>query len=207
MLANGGPVDQALPGETGEVDRLEASFQQELGQCAPPPGNVHEAVSGEPRQHVEVAEPAGARPDDDVAVEVVLVVEPGDRAQAARLVELGETVGQRGPDDGLEVPQVDVEVEPARLCERRYSPGIALSFGSKGETIEILDVGERLDRLRSLEVVLKPSKRLDRHVDVDHLADVLRPPAGGVDEMFGFDLISGDEPGRDDDVAGSLEPG
>ena len=67
---------------------------------------------------MEVVEPAGAWSNDHVAVEVVLVVETSDRAQAARLVELGKPVRQRGPDDRFEVTRVDVEVEPSRLCKR-----------------------------------------------------------------------------------------
>src|SRR5437667_3324217 len=75
-------VQQPLPTEPRQVDGRVAAGQEQFGHGPPAAGRVHQPVAGEAGQQVEVAEPARPRADDDVAVEVVLVVETRPRADA-----------------------------------------------------------------------------------------------------------------------------
>src|SRR6185437_11038852 len=97
---------------------------------------------------------AGPRSNDRIAVEIVLIVEAGQRILASGLLELREAVRQRRPDDGIEIAVIDLEIEAARLEQGRHAAGIALAFGAKGQPIDILEIGQRLDRLLRLEIVL-----------------------------------------------------
>src|SRR5262245_45506384 len=102
-----------------------------------------------------IAESVGSRSDDGVAVEIVLVVEAGHGAGAFCTLELGESVRECGPDRVLKVVAIDGEVVAAGLVEGGYPAGVALAFGTEGESLGVLEVGQRLDGVLGFEVVLE----------------------------------------------------
>ncbi len=64
---------------------------------------------------------------------------------------------QYRPDGVLEVVAIDGEVVSARLRQRRHTPGIPLSLGPKGQALRVFEIGQRLDGLLRLEVMLEPA--------------------------------------------------
>src|SRR5580698_596046 len=123
---------------------------------------MHEPVAGESGQQVKVAKPASPWPDDHIAVEVVLVIEARQSADAPGPLELREPAGQRRPDDTFEVTAVDGKVVAPRLSERRHTAGVSPAFRPECQAPGVLEIRQRLDRILALEEVLVPAQRLDR---------------------------------------------
>src|SRR5438105_7952413 len=108
-------------------------------------GRVHHAVSREAAHHEEVVHPAIPRADDRIAVELVLLVEAGPGPPAPASLELGKTVRERGPHDGLEIFVVAVEVVAAGLAGIHQPAGKALALGPEREPLHVLHVRQWLE--------------------------------------------------------------
>src|SRR6266566_2702802 len=191
-LAERRAIENPLVAEPGQIDRLVSARQEQLGHGPAAARCMHAPVAREPRQEMEVSEPAGGA-DDHGAVEVILVVEPRQRARTPRPLELREAVRQSGPDDPLGVRVVDVEVVAAWLDKRRDAAGVAPALRPECESLRVLDVWQWLYRLLRKEEVLEATERLYGDLDVHHGADVLGPGTGGVDEVSRLDSLAGSE--------------
>src|SRR5476649_596134 len=99
-------VHDAPPAEPCEVERLEATMQDELGDGAACRRCVHQAVPREAGGEIEVLALALPRPDDRIAVEIVLVVEARQGVLALRLLKLWEAMRQRRSHDVIEVIEI-----------------------------------------------------------------------------------------------------
>src|SRR6185437_16778188 len=83
-------LGDARPAEAGEIDGFVAPVEDQLGKRPPAPRRVHQAVSGKTGGEIEILARAGPRSNDRIAVEIVLIVEAGQRILASGLLELPE---------------------------------------------------------------------------------------------------------------------
>ena len=118
------PLDARVT-ESRQVERSETPVQDVLGNGAPCRRRVHHSVAGKTGDHVEVVERPAPVADDRVVVQLALLVMARPRAMAAGRFEGGKPLGDRRPDDALEVARVHVELKPrgSSLCtSRRKTP-------------------------------------------------------------------------------------
>src|SRR5438477_256882 len=83
---------------------------------------------------------SSTRADDHVSVEVVLVIEPRQCAEAAGALELREAVGEGRPDHPIEIVSVDLEVVSALCFEAGHSAGVAPALRAEREPLRILEI-------------------------------------------------------------------
>ncbi len=161
------------------------------GSDEPTARRMHQAVAGKPGQHVEIAQAIRPRPDDDVAVQVVLVIQPWEGCLALRPLEFREAVRQRRPDHVLEVAVIRLHIVGARLGQRRHPTRIALAFGPEGQTLGVFQIGQRFDLVLAFEIVLEATQRFDWRIETQHCTDFLGPRAGGIHVLVRRDSQTG----------------
>jgi hypothetical protein len=94
------------------------------------------------------------------------------------------------PHDTLKIGVINVEVIPAWLLKRRHPSRVPIPFRPESQALRIFDVGQWLDRVLALEIMLEATKRLDWNVYIEHGANIFCLSPRSIDKMARFNLLA-----------------
>src|SRR5438876_1717899 len=114
--------------EARQIDGLKGAFHHKLRDCAAGGGRMHNAMTREARNSVQVAASTAPSSDDRIPIQLADFVEPRPRAMALSAFERRKPMRYHGPNDPFEVVMVDFKVHASVRGSIDHSAGEALAF-------------------------------------------------------------------------------